>query len=252
MAHAGEGGKFPLNLDPRCVLVSTFSLSIVAACLYNLTAATVALFAGIVLLLYARPPLRHLARRLVAANIFIAFIWLVVPWTMPGATVWQAGFVSISREGIQLSLLATVKANAIICIFLALAAPLSIAGWGNALRGLHCPDRLIWIFLLMGRNIFILGSVWQNMYAAARLRGFSPRGGPRSWRILANMLAFLLIRASERGEKMREAMLLRGFSGKLPYAGHSAMGKRDVVFSLFVIAIIACMLWVECFFRMPV
>lgn len=216
--------------DPRGALFCALILSIVLACLQNLGACIAGLGVALVLIILSRQPLAMCLRRLAAVNIFILFIWLIVPWTTPGNTAWQWGILRITYQGIHLSLLGSIKANAILCVFFALGGSLTLSQWGGALRSFHIPHKLVWIFLLAGRNVFFLGEELQKLLDAAKLRAFEVRANLHSWRFLATMLGLLLVRAHARAERQHEAMLLRGFSGKIPFTLQSRFGIADTVF----------------------
>lgn len=226
------------NLDPRCRLLFALILSIVVACLGNLRASFLALGIALLILAVARPPFMFFIKRFLPANLFIFFLWLVVPFTTPGPPAWRLGILTASQTGIELCLLATIKANALVIIFLAMIAPMSISSLCNAMRALHCPAKLAWLFLLMGRNVHLLSREWGNLHEAAKLRAFKPGNNKNTYRTLASLLALLLIRTHDRGQRMREAMLLRGFNGQLPPGAPLRCTWRD---ALAAIALACCL-----------
>ena len=121
--------SFIRQIDPRMRVLLAVLLAVALALLQQVTACCLALGLGCVLLGLARAPLRPLWRRLAAVNMFILFLWLVTPWTTPGTVVWQWHFIQVSREGLYLSLLVTLKSNAIACVFLSLVAPCPPRRW---------------------------------------------------------------------------------------------------------------------------
>ena len=211
-------------------------LSCVFACLTTLPAAFLALAIGFCLLCLSRASWRSVWPRLAAANLFVLFMWLVVPLTSPGPPIWQWGFFAISATGLWLCLLLTLKANAILAVFLALVAPMSLTVLARALCGLRCPERLAWLLLLLERNVHILGREWRTLRAAASLRAFEPASGMRAYRTYGAMLAQLLLRAHDRGQRLHEAMLLAGFNGRLPWSAPLRRIGADIIFGLLVIA----------------
>jgi len=154
--------SFIQQIDPRMRVLLAVLLAVALALLRQMTACCLGLGLGCVLLGLAQAPLGPLWRRLVAINMFILFLWLVTPWTTPGAVVWQWHFIQVSREGVYLSLLVTLKSNAIACVFLALVASLPAATLGHALERLGCPDKLVFLFLFTGRYIHLLAGEWQG------------------------------------------------------------------------------------------
>ena len=205
--------SFIQQIDPRIRILLAVLLAVALALLRQMTACCLGLGLGCVLLGLAQAPLEPLWRRLVAVNMFILFLWLVTPWTTPGSVVWQWHSIQVSREGLYLSLLVTLKSNAIACIFLALVASLPTATLGHALERLGCPDKLVFLFLFTGRYIHLLTGEWLDLMTAARLRGFQPRTNLHTYRTVSSLLGLLLVRSHDRAQRTHEAMRLRGFSG---------------------------------------
>ena len=201
------------RIDPRARLAAAALLSVCVAVAQTLAACVLGLGVGLALLLAARPDLRELGRRATAVNIFLLFLWCVTPWTTPGHVVWSMGPLTVTREGLWLSLLVSMKANAICAIFTALTTGMDIATLGHALRRLGCPERLTWLLLFMGRYIHVIHGEWRSLMTAARLRCFVPKSNAHTWRTLATLLGLLLVRSHDRARRVHEAMLLRGFTG---------------------------------------
>lgn len=237
--------NLPGGLDPRCSLLSVACFSICVACLTQLWAALVALLISFCVLALVWKKGLELGRRLLAANLFILFLWLITPFTIPGELIWQWSFFKISREGLQLAFLITLKANAIALVFLSLIAPTPLSSLGTALHQLHCPDKLTWIFLLMSRNIHILRLEWLRLTEAARLRCFRARSNLHSYKTLGSLLGLFLIRAAERSRILHEAMLLRGYNGRLPFCDELHFRLRDYLFFLGCFIVISLLLLLE-------
>lgn len=236
----------PGGLDPRTCLLCACAFSIVAACLDDLEAALVALALSLLLLPLVWKKRVHLARRLFTANLFILFLWFITPFTTPGDTLWKWGILNCTSQGVDLALLVTIKANALALVFLSLIAQMPLSSLGSALHALHCPEKLAWIFLLMSRNIQLLKDEWQKLVNAAKLRCFQPRNNMRTYRTIGSLFGILLIRAFERSRTLHEAMLLRAYSGKLPFCELLRYRVRDYLFWLCCIASSCLLIILEC------
>lgn len=215
----------------RARLLAAALLCIAIACLENTGACALALCLGAVALALSPPP--DFWPRFKAVNIFILLMWLIVPWTTPGEAAWQAGFFAASRRGLELCMLASLKANAILAIFSVFLANMNMMDMGRALAGLRCPPHLAWLFLLMDRNVHMLRRQWRKLRDAARLRAFVPRTSLRAYAVIAALLGGLLLRAHERGHRLNDALLLRGFNGRIPFAC-PAFNRAD--YSLLLLA----------------
>ena len=225
-------------LDPRVRLTLAGLIALCLSLLQNVTASVAGLGLGLSLLALARPPLRPLLYRLAVVNVFALFLWCVTPLTMPGQEVARWGIVSLSAEGLHLALLVTIKSNAIVCVFLALIATMNTPTAGHALECLHCPRKLVVLFLFTARHVYDIAQQWESLSVAARLRGFRPRTGMHTYRTVASLLGLLLVRSYERSQRVREAMLLRGFSGQ--FRSVAAFRARPVD-ALFVLLMLLCL-----------
>lgn len=233
-----------IRLETGWTLAGALLLCAVIASLRDLAACAIALFIGLLLLIAAFPPPDRCLRRFAAINLFVICMWLIVPWTTPGESIWSWQRFAITSQGIQLCALLSLKANAILAVFLAFLGQTSTLGLARALVSLHCPDKLTWILLLMERNIHLLSREWRKMLDAAKLRGFAARASKHGYRTLAVLLGLLFIRAQERGQKLNEALLLAGFSGKLPFRPHLHFALPEAGFCLLVAAISALLLMI--------
>ena len=232
-------------IDPRVRLALAALTAVCLALLKDLTACWLGLALGAALLAISRPPLSPLLRRLAAVNIFILFLWCVTPLTTPGTVLAQWGVFAISAEGVRLSLLVSIKSNAIVCVFLALVAGMDSPTVGHALERLRCPRKLVFLFLFTGRYVHVLASEWQTLNVAARLRGFRPRTDLHTYRTLASLLGLLLVRAYERSLRVREAMLLRGFEGRFRSVTVFRARPVDALFALGLLLCLAGIAWTE-------
>lgn len=233
-------GKF----SKQGLLLCAFLLCVAVACLTRMGPAVAALALGLGLCFFGKPDLQITLKRLFVANLFLLLLWLTTPWTTPGDTIWQAGPLHITTQGVALCALVTVKANAVLVIFFAMTAGIGVVGLGNALLKLHCPNKLVLLFLLMGRNVAVIRLQWHKLETAAKLRGFKLQASLRAYKTFAVMLATLIIRASERAQVCHEAMLLRGFNGFLHAGPGDAWTARDgILLGLCAFATVMLFIW---------
>ncbi|MDR2055919.1 MAG: cobalt ECF transporter T component CbiQ [Desulfovibrio sp.] len=202
----------PSTLDPRVRLALAALAALCLALAQQISSGLLGLALGLGLLCLARPPAADLLRRFATVNIFVCFLWCVLPFTTPGERIFFGGLPA-SLPGLRLALLITLKANAIFCVFQALAGDMPPSAAGCALERLGCPAKLVFLFLVTARYVHLLMEEWQTLMAAAKLRGFAPRAGLRAWRVIACLLGLLLVRSYERSRRTYEAMRLRAFTG---------------------------------------
>jgi len=234
------------RIDPRVRMACAGGLALCISLLHTIAACCFGLALGLTLLAAANPPLRPLLQRLGAINVFVLFLWCVTPLTTPGTPLAQWGFVAVSAEGVRLALLASIKSNAIACAFLALVATMNAPTAGHALERLHCPPKLVFLFLFTARYVHVIAQEWRTLLVAARLRGFRSRTNMHTYRTLASLLGLLLVRSYERSLRVREAMVLRGFSGHFRSVTTFRAQTGDGLFALGLLVCMAGIIAVEC------
>jgi len=228
-------GDSPLHhLDPRCRILSAVSLCVVTASAGGLKPATVALALGAAFSLVARLPLATLFRRLAAANLFLVFLWVVLPLTWPRQA---AGLVNV-QEPLAHALLITVKANAVLLLFWSLVGTMPIVTLGHALGRIMVPWKFAHLLLLTYRYLHVIEAEFGRLWAAATLRGFRPGMNRMALRAYASLVGTLLLRSAARGRRVHEAMICRGFAGRLYSLHRFAVTRRDAAaMAVFAVAL---------------
>lgn len=232
-------------VDPRFRLVAAFALAVGLAVLRHAGAACLGLGFAALALVLSRPPAGAALRRLFAVNVFIAFLWLTVPLTMPGQALAGWGPFTLSREGLMLAFLVTLKSNAIVMLFLALVATMDSPTIGYALDRLRFPSKLVFLFLFTYRYLHVIAEEWRTLHVAARLRGFVPRTDRHSYRTLGNMLGMVFVRSFDRSARVYEAMVLRGFSGRFRSVTAFRATARDAAFAVAASGCLICLMAVD-------
>ena len=234
-----QGDSFIHKFDPRARLILALAGTACLAALQGIATAGAAFLLSLLLLILSAPPWGLVARRLLLVNIFILFMWLTVPLTMPGEALWQLGALAVSRRGLALMGLITVKGNAIVMLLMAFIASMNFAVLGAALQRLRCPEKLAFLFLFAYRYAHVAAGEWRTLHNAARLRGFVPRTDLHSYKTFGYLLGMTFVRGFDRSRRVYEAMLLRGFAGRVQSLASFRASARDWAFSG---ALLAC--WV--------
>ncbi len=201
--------------DARVKILAACALTLVVALSQSFLVAATGLIGAILLLLAARLQASLVLRHLLAANLFILFLWLTLPLTYGGDTLTALGPIALSSGGIRLSALITLKSNAIILILLALLSTSNIASLGHGLEGLAVPPKLCFMLLSTYRYIFVIHQEYQRLQRAARMRGFVARTNLHTYRTFSHLFAMTLVKSWNRARRVHQAMLLRGFNGQL-------------------------------------
>ena len=233
-----QGSSTLHTLDPRVKVVAAVAFAVVAAVSRDFRPLIAALAAACLLLAWARPNVAALARRLLLVNGFVAMLWLFLPFTFPGQETFALGPLTASHEGVRHALLITCRTNAIVAATIALLGTSSIFNLVHALRHLHVPDKLIHIFFFCYRYIDVIHMEYVSLRDAMRIRCFRPRTSAHTYKTYAYLVGMLLVRSYERSQRIYQAMLCRGFTGKYPTYHHFRMHWRDfAVLALMAVGI---------------
>ncbi|SIO29514.1 cobalt ECF transporter T component CbiQ [Halodesulfovibrio marinisediminis] len=201
------------SMDAAAKITAATFFSICTALLTTIPTACAALIVGIALLCIAQLPVKTLCRRLLFINAFIAFLWLTLPVSTTGTPIYSWGGFTITKEGVDLTLLITLKSNAIITAFIALLATSNITDIGAGFAKLRVPQKLSLLFLFTWRYIHVIQEEYKRLSTAATLRGFVPTTNSHTYKTYANLIAMVLVKSHDRAERVSNAMKLRGFNG---------------------------------------
>ncbi len=233
------------RLDPRIRLVSAAGYSCVVAVCRELPALAAALVLSVALITMARLRIGEVFKRLLVVNGLVLFIWAVIPFTFPGEALFRLGPFVAAREGVDLAAQITLKSNAIVLAFMALVATMPFATAGHALHRLRVPDKIVHLLLMTYRYIFVLEQEYQRLVRAARIRGFRPGTNLHTYRTYAYLVGMLFVRAVDRAERVRWAMLCRGFKRKFYSLHEFKAGPGSVAFLLLISAAVLAIAAIE-------
>lgn len=239
--------------DPKVKVIVAAAFITVAAISNSFTVVTLALALAFLLLLIARLEPGQVGKRLLAANTFTFFLWLTLPLTYGGEELTRLGPITLSAEGIRLAILISLKTNCIVLSLITLLGTSRIASLGHALEGLHLSRRLCFLLLFSYRYIFVIHQEYQKLNRAAGMRCFVPATTLHTYRTYGYLFGMTLVRSWNRATRIHQAMLLRGFNGRLIPLEQQAVGRNDIIFlviGLLITAAIASIPFISC--RFPV
>jgi cobalt/nickel transport system permease protein len=159
---------------------------------------------------------------------FIGVVLLGTLFREGGAVLWQWGWLQVTTEG--LLVLGSVLLKAFLCLMMLnlLTLTTSIPALLHALTELKLPPLLVAVIASMYRYIAVLVDEFSTMRRAAASRNLL--GSNHHQRLVAgNMIGSLFIRTYERGDRVHQAMLARGYTGLLPVTEMPKGGHQDIV-----------------------
>ncbi|MDR2368660.1 MAG: cobalt ECF transporter T component CbiQ [Deltaproteobacteria bacterium] len=236
---AGQNSSILARVDARVKIVCAVLWSLMVSWLHGTGGAWVALAAAVALIALARWPRRNLINRLLTVNIFFMFMWLMLPFSFssPGHVVATIGPLKVTREGLDLATLLTLKGNAIVLAVLAILGTSPLYVLAAAGRRLRFPEKLVGLFLLTVRYYQVIFKEYQRLRKAMRARGFKLGLSRNSLRGVSNLVGSLLVRSFDRAERVHRAMVSRGYMGIIWVRAEFRLKGIDLAFTLVMLAL---------------
>jgi len=209
-----KGDAWLHHIDPRLRVIGATAFALVVAVAYDFRTLITALGVSIFLVLSSGLDLRQVARRLLAPMLFLALLWVVLPWSYEGTIIATIGPLAITRPGVTLCSQISLKTIALMTTFMALVATMSVDTLGHSLNRLQLPDKMVHLLMITYRYLFVIEQEYQRLVRAMKIRNFQPRTNLHSYRTYAYLVGMLFVRASERARRVHSAMICRGFKGR--------------------------------------
>ncbi len=239
-------GRSPVHrLDPRLRVVAAAVFSCFAAVCQRFDALALALILAAALAVLAKLHPGQVIRRLAVVNGLILFLWAVLPLTTNGTPALTVGPATVTVEGLLLSARITLKSNAILLALIALVATQPIGTLGHALNRLKVPAKLVYLMLITYRYIFVLEQEYLRLVRAARVRCFAPGTRIHTYRTYAYLIGMLFVRAAARAERVHQAMVCRGFSGRFYSLSEFCFTARDGAWAAAIGVVLLAAGWLE-------
>lgn len=223
-------------LAPKTRLLCTLILVFAIALTPNGRWLTWAIYGTSVLclVLLSKVTLPVLFKRIAVEFAFVAMILFGTLFRSGGEIVWSWGIIKITSEGLTVLGSITVKALLSLLMLNLLTLTTSVPALLNGLIALKTPPLLVAILASMYRYISVLIGEFNAMRRAAASRNLTGNSG---WQrqVIGNMIGALFIRTYERGDRVYQAMLARGYQGVPPVFDLPAGGKRDIVALTFTL-----------------
>ena len=164
------------------------------------------------LVLVTKVKINILLQRVAVESVFLGVVLLGTLFRGGGEVLWSWGWLQISVEGLVILGSIFIKAFLSLTLMNLLTMTTSIPDLLNALLGLRTPPLLVAIMVSMYRYINVLIRETQAMQRAAASRNFR---GKDQWQrlVIGNMIGSLFVRTYDRGDRIYQAMLARGYQG---------------------------------------
>ncbi len=229
----GVRDSFLVRMDARIRLLLALGLLALFISLQGFASLGLALALSVLLLVSARISLSQALSRLAPANLFFLFLFVALSLTYPARELGAWHYFSL--DGLQLAAIIALKGNAMLLALLSLVASSPVPVLANALQQLRTPQKLVLLLTYTYRQVFIIAEEMARMRQAAAARCFRPRMGLHAYKTFGYFLAQSLMRSLDRGQRVHDAMLMRGFTGRYHLLCKSDhITPLEIVFALFV------------------
>ena len=240
-----EGNSFIHKTNPTIRVVTTLLLSFVIALLTSLNALFTSLLVSIILVFLAELSLLKVSKNLMVFAGFIALIWIVLPFTIKGETLFHLWILKFSYEGLMLCLRITIKSFSIILVFNALISTMNFSVLGAAMQSLKVPLKVVYLFLMTFRYISVLEDEYKRLVTASKIRGFKAGVNILTYKTYGNILGMLFVNANLRGNRVYNAMLCRGFDGRFHTLQVLSRSIKDYFFAFVMFMLIMIIVYLE-------
>ena len=246
------------HLSPRDSLFARFDPRWKLAALLLATAALTAMSSPLVLAVglavssslavIARLPGRWFRTRIGLLLFALLPFLLILPATVDrGGPSYELIGIRLSVDGLVAAAAIACKTIAMVTLMLILLASSPFHVTLRAAQRLRVPVLPIHLAMLSYRFAFLLLDELNRLRIALRVRGFRNRPNRHSYRTIGRVTGTLLVRGSERAERVAQAMRCRGFDGILRGMDDFRTTARDVcLFVAIVVAYGGLLAW-ECF-----
>lgn len=152
-----------------------------------------------------------LLRRVAVESVFITVVLVGTLFRSGGDVVWSWGWLQITTAGLIVLGSVTLKSLLSLMMMNLLTMTTSVPELLNALIVLRVPPLIVAILASMYRYIGVLVAEFTSMQRAALSRNLM---NGRQWQrlVIGNMIGALFIRTYDRGDRIYQAMLSRGYN----------------------------------------
>jgi len=223
------------KLDARVKVVAICSFVALTSTMNTVPLLATAVLFLLFLVGIARVAAWSFCKRLLWMIPFGGMLVVLFPFITPGVPVFEfkTGLFTLtaSGEGITRASVLFFRVLAAVSALTLLTATTRFRGLMAAFKELRAPCLLVSLIEFTFRYVFVLTDELQRMRTARRARCFKGGGSLLNrhvFKTTGQLVGVLFIRSWERGERVYNAMLARGYSGEeVPVAGRS-LCKRDL------------------------
>ncbi len=225
-------------LDPRVKIVIVILFSVVVAVSNQFVVLIAAFAVGIIILFSTGIQIKEVFKRLIPVNTLLIFLWLFLPFTFAGEHLFSIGSLTGTLEGVLFAFRITIKSNAIMLMLISLIASTPIFTIGHAMHQLGMPKKLVHLFFFTYRYLHVIYKEYICLVNSMKIRGFKPKTDLHTYKSYSHLVGMLLVRGFDRSQRVHNAMICRGFRGKLYSLSSFSISRADIIAFILMAAFI--------------
>jgi len=230
--------KSPLHSwDARVKIVSISTLILSIVLLEDIRVAFLGLVLAIILVFLSKIPLSFVFVHLRWVLFFVLALFIVISLTVPGNILTKLSFLSISRQGVRLSLLISLRAISAALLVFPMLGTTRFYLTLKALQKIKIPAQLIQLLMFTYRYIFFFLDEERRVFIGATSRGWVRKTNLSSLKTIGSLVGMLLVHSFERTERIRDAMVSRGYNGRVKTLDEFTLSAKDFIKASLIIAI---------------
>ncbi len=225
------------RMDIRAKIISILAAALIISSCRTISAALISAAFTFLLTLLSGIDLPYYLRKTYYPLIFLIPLFIFLPFSSGGEILISIWIFNIYTDGILISLLISIKVISIIILINIMISTATFRDTAAALRTLKIHDKMLNIILFTYRYFFVFFEALRKMRTALTLRGSGKRSTVKSLGSSANLAGSILVRSYEQTERIYEAMLLRGYSGRIVSNKIFTIRGADIFLALIIIFI---------------
>lgn len=225
------------NFDPRAKLICILILMVSIVILNDIIFLLIGLGIAIIFVLLSKIPIIFILKRLKWVVLFIFAVLIVLPFSVGSSSIFHFFFLTIYNEGLRLAVTIAIKALTVILLLFPMVATMKFVTFIKALEKLRLPNKLVQIITFTYRYIFVLLNELKRTILSIETRCYRKSTWIYKFRALSNAVGMLLVRSYERGQRIHNSMIARGYTGKIKTLDKFQMQSLDWVKAVGIISI---------------
>ncbi len=207
--------------DPRVKIATLMALIFTIALLKQMPLLMLSFALAIVLMLISHIPWSFIFKRLLPVSLFLLPFFIIMPLRQTGTGL------TFSLAGLRLAFLIYLKAVTIVILVIGMVGTTPFNDSMKALEYLKVPAVFVQMILFSYRYLFVFFMEISRMNTAMKTRNFEKKTDMHTVKTMGNFVGTLLVRSFERTERIYQAMLSRGYEGKIITFFNYQLTKMD-------------------------